>query len=99
MVTAGPFRLMPVNSPPVLRMPGSWLTTGIDGSAALSISRRPMSGTEHHLAAAGADVAVDRARAGGGVPGDGLGDGEGRPALGHRVEPLPVLRGREGRRR
>ena len=39
IVVSGPVRLSPVNSPPVLRIPGSWLTTGTDGSAARTMVR------------------------------------------------------------
>ena len=98
----GRLRLSPVNSPPVLRIPGSRLTTGIDGSAARTSVRAPMLGcscAQHHLAADADHVAVDRGRAGGGVPGDRLGDVDRQPALGHRVEPLADLAGRERQRR
>ena len=56
-------------------------------------------GAEHHLAADADHVAVDRRGAGGGVPGDRLGDVDRQPALGHRVEPLADLAGGERHRR
>src|SRR3954466_13139815 len=96
MVTSGPLRLSPVNSPPVLRIPGSWLTTGTEGSAARTMVRAPTGlRAHHHLAADPDHVAVDRGRAGRGVPGDRLGHVDRQPALRHRVEPLADLAGRE----
>src|SRR4051794_21561329 len=103
MVTTGPLRLSPVNSPPVLRMPGRRLTTGTDGSAARTMVSALMlvrsSCSEHHLAADADHVAVDGAGAGGGVPGDRLRDVHRQPALGHGVEPLTDLAGGERDRR
>src|SRR3954451_21803470 len=103
MVTTGPLRLRPVNSPPVLRMPGRRLTTGTDGSAARTIVSALMlegpSCAEHHLAADPDHVAVDGAGAGGGIPGDRLRDVDRQPALSHGIEPLTDLAGRERHRR
>src|SRR5690349_21886408 len=68
------------------RMPGSWLSTGMEGSAALrTVGTSTISGAQHHLAADPDHVAVDGGRAGVGVPGDGLGDVDRQSALGHGV--------------
>src|SRR3954447_18123005 len=106
MVTTGPLRLRPVNSPPVLRMPGSRLTTGTDGSAARTIVSALMlvsfwggSCAEHHLATDPDHVAVDGAGAGGGIPGDRLRDVDRQAALSHGVEPPTDPAGRERHRR
>src|SRR5690606_7906006 len=87
--------------PSVFLMPGSWLTPGITGSAALTsvaTSEAPTSGSEHHLAAHPDGVSVDRSRAGAGVPRDGLGHVDGQAALRHGVEALAHLAGGEGDR-
>src|SRR4029079_791702 len=81
-------------SPPVLRTPGSWLTTGIEGRAALS-RVLTMSGAQHHLAADPDDVAGDGRRRRVGEPRDGLGDVHRQPALAHRVQPSSDLAGGE----
>src|ERR1700754_1239521 len=90
-------------------MPGSRLTTGSEGRAALSTVVRPAppsttrgslmcSGSEHHLAADADHVAVDGRRARAGVPGDRLRDVDREAALAHRVQPATDLAGGEGHR-